>query len=49
LLACGSDFGAQTNALMSLQECVKPGVSNIRPAGRNRPVARLNPARGMIL
>ena len=26
-----------------------PGVSNIRPAGQNRPVPRLNPARGMIL
>jgi len=25
------------------------GVSNIRPAGQNRPVARLNPARRMIL
>jgi len=27
----------------------RPGVSNIRPAGQNRPVAWLNPARGMIL
>ena len=25
------------------------GVSNIQPAGQNRPVARLNPAREMIL
>jgi len=25
-----------------------PGVSNIRPAGQNQPVTRLNPARGMI-
>jgi len=25
------------------------GVSNIWPTGQNRPVARLNPARGMIL
>jgi len=27
----------------------RAGVSNIRPAGQNRPVARLNLARGMIL
>jgi len=26
-----------------------PGVSNIRPAGQNRPLAMLNPALGMIL
>ena len=26
----------------------RAGVSNIRPAGQNRPVAWLNPARGMI-
>jgi len=26
----------------------KAGVSNIRPAGQNRPVTRSNPARGMI-
>jgi len=28
---------------------VKTGVSNIRPAGQNRPVARLSPAREMNL
>ena len=27
----------------------RSGVSNIRPAGQNRPVARSNPARGLIL
>jgi len=30
-------------------QLTRPGVSNIRPAGQKRPVARLNPARGMIL
>ena len=30
-------------------QCSMPGVSNIRPAGRNLPVAWLDPARGMIL
>jgi len=28
--------------------CLRSGVSKIQPAGQNRPVARLNPARGMI-
>jgi len=30
-------------------DCFNPGVSNIRPTGQNRPVPRLNVARGMIL
>jgi len=30
------------------ERLARPGVSNIRSADQNRPVARLNPARGMI-